>query len=66
MISISATEARKRLYPLLDDLADSHHPIQITGNRSSAVQDDSNVDALRIGRTKVGAGRACGRSGPWP
>jgi len=37
MNSITATEARKQLYSLLDDVADSHHPIQITGKRSSAV-----------------------------
>ena len=37
MYSITATEARKQLYSLLDDVADSHHPVQITGKRSSAV-----------------------------
>jgi prevent-host-death family protein len=37
MDSITATEARKQLYSLLDEVADSHHPIQITGKRSSAV-----------------------------
>ncbi len=37
MTSITATEARKQLYTLLDDVADSHHPVQITGKRSSAV-----------------------------
>jgi prevent-host-death family protein len=37
MTSITATEARKRLYGLLDDVADSHEPIQIAGKRSSAV-----------------------------
>jgi len=43
MTSITATEARKRLYSLLDDVAASHEPIEITGRRSSAVlvsQDD--------------------------
>jgi antitoxin YefM len=35
--SISATEARKQLYKLLDDVAQSHEPIQITGKRGSAV-----------------------------
>jgi antitoxin YefM len=35
--SISATEARKRLYSLLDDVAASHEPIEITGRRSNAV-----------------------------
>ena len=37
MTSISATEARKRLYSLLDDVAASHEPIEITGRRSNAV-----------------------------
>ena len=37
MTSITATEARKRLYTLLDDVADSHEPIQIAGKRHSAV-----------------------------
>jgi antitoxin YefM len=35
--AISATEARKRLYKRLDEVCDSHHPIEITGPRSSAV-----------------------------
>jgi antitoxin YefM len=35
--SMSATEARKRLYSLLDDVAASHEPIEITGRRSNAV-----------------------------
>lgn len=37
MTTISATEARKRLYKLIDDIADSHEPVQITGKRGSAV-----------------------------
>jgi len=35
--TISATEARKQLYKLLDHVAQSHEPIQITGKRGSAV-----------------------------
>jgi antitoxin YefM len=35
--AISATEARKRLYKLLDEVSGSHEPIEITGPRSSAV-----------------------------
>jgi antitoxin YefM len=35
--SITATEARKQLYKLLDDVAASHEPIEITGKRTSAV-----------------------------
>ena len=37
MTSISATEARKQLYKLLDDVSHSHEPVQITGKRGSAV-----------------------------
>ena len=37
MTAISATEARKRLYKLLDEVSNSHDPIEITGPRSSAV-----------------------------
>lgn len=37
MTTITATEARKLLYKLLDDVADSHEPIQISGKRASAV-----------------------------
>jgi len=37
MPSVTATEARKRLYSLLDDVAESHEPVQIAGKRHSAV-----------------------------
>ena len=37
MTTVTATEARKLLYKLLDDVADSHEPIQITGKRGNAV-----------------------------
>ncbi len=37
MTSLPVTQARSRLYQLLDDAADSHEPIQITGKRSNAV-----------------------------
>ena len=37
MTSISATEARKSLYKLVDDVASSHEPIRINGKRGSAV-----------------------------
>jgi antitoxin YefM len=35
--TISATEARKRLYALIDEVAESHEPVQITGKRGNAV-----------------------------
>jgi antitoxin YefM len=37
MASLTATEARKRLYTLVDDVAESHEAIQIVGKRNSAV-----------------------------
>jgi prevent-host-death family protein len=37
MTTITATEARKSLYKLLDEVSESHEPIQITGRRNRAV-----------------------------
>lgn len=37
MTSISATQARSKLYSLIDEANASHHPIQITGKRGNAV-----------------------------
>jgi prevent-host-death family protein len=37
MTTISATEARKTLYKLLDEVSESHEPVQITGRRRNAV-----------------------------
>lgn len=37
MTTITATEARKSLYRLLDRVSDTHEPVQITGKRSNAV-----------------------------
>ena len=37
MPTISATEARAKLYRLIDEAAASHEPIVITGKRGSAV-----------------------------
>ncbi len=37
MTHITASEARKTLYRLLDELAESHEPVQITGKRNAAV-----------------------------
>jgi antitoxin YefM len=37
MTSIPVTQARSKLYQLVDDAAASHEPIQITGKRSNAV-----------------------------
>ncbi len=37
MTMLTATEARKRLYTLLDNVAESHEAVQIAGKRHSAV-----------------------------
>ncbi len=37
MTSVSATEARKRLYALIDEVGQSHEPVQINGKRGNAV-----------------------------
>lgn len=37
MAGMTATEARTNLYRLIDEAADSHQPIVITGKRNNAV-----------------------------
>ena len=37
MTSMSASDARARLYSLLDEAAESHEPIRIQGKRHNAV-----------------------------
>jgi prevent-host-death family protein len=37
MTSIPVTQARSKLYQLVDDTAVSHEPVQITGKRNNAV-----------------------------
>jgi len=37
MTTITATEARRQLYGLIDSVADSHEPVQIAGKRHAAV-----------------------------
>lgn len=37
MTTVTASEARANLYRLIDDTANSHEPILITGKRSNAV-----------------------------
>lgn len=37
MTSLNATEARAKLYRLIDEVARSHEPIVITGRRANAV-----------------------------
>jgi prevent-host-death family protein len=46
MDTISASKAREKLYRLLDELAESREPVQITGKRNNAVlvsEDDWNA-----------------------
>ena len=52
MTTLTATEARKSLYGLLDDVAESHDAIQITGKRSSVIL--ISHDELRHERTNTG------------
>jgi prevent-host-death family protein len=37
MTSIPVTQARSKLYQLVDDASATHEPVQITGKRSNAV-----------------------------
>jgi antitoxin YefM len=37
MTILSASEARKRLFKLVDEVKDSHKPVQIVGKRNSAI-----------------------------
>jgi len=37
MTTLTASEARAKLYKLIDEAASSHQPIQITGKRANAV-----------------------------
>ena len=37
MATVTTTEARKDLYRLVDQVQDTHEPIQITGKRGNAV-----------------------------
>jgi antitoxin YefM len=37
MATFSASEARKRLYSLVDEVKETHEPVQIIGRRNSAI-----------------------------
>jgi antitoxin YefM len=37
MTTLSVSEARKRLYTLVDEVKETHEPVQIVGKRSSAI-----------------------------
>jgi len=37
MTTLTATEAREKLYRLIDEAAASHEPVLITGKRSNAI-----------------------------
>jgi antitoxin YefM len=50
MTTLSASEARKRLYNLVDEVKETHLPVQIVGKRSSAIL-VSEEDWRAIGET---------------
>jgi len=50
--NLSASEARRRLYNLVDEVKKTHKPVQIVGKRSSAVL-VSEEDCARIEETPV-------------
>ena len=53
---LNATEARSRLYKLIDQTASSHQPIIITGKRSNAVlisEEDWNSIAETLFLTSI-------------
>ena len=37
MKTLTATQARKEIYRLLDEASETHEPIQITGKRTNAI-----------------------------
>jgi antitoxin YefM len=37
MTTFSASEARKRLYNLVDEVKETHEPVQIVGRRNTAI-----------------------------
>lgn len=37
MTNMTATEARRQLYKLVDEVQDSHEPVRISGKRGNAV-----------------------------
>ncbi len=46
MTTLNATEARSKLYSLIDETTDTHEPVLITGKRGNAVlvsEDDWNA-----------------------
>ena len=53
---LNATEARSKLYKLIDETASSHQPIVITGKRSNAVlisEEDWNSIAETLFLTSI-------------
>ena len=53
---LNATEARSKLYKLIDETASSHQPIVITGKRSNAVlisEEDWNAIAETLFLTSI-------------
>ncbi len=56
MTTLNATEARSRLYSLIDETASTHQPIVITGKRGNAVllaEEDWNAIAETLSLLSV-------------
>ncbi|MDY6981130.1 type II toxin-antitoxin system Phd/YefM family antitoxin [Thiohalophilus sp.] len=66
MSNITATEARARLYSLIDEVAESHQPAVITGKRANAVlisEEDWNAIAETLHLLSVPGMRESIKSG---
>jgi PHD/YefM family antitoxin component YafN of YafNO toxin-antitoxin module len=70
MTTIRATEARAKLFKLLEHAAESHEPIQITGKRSNAIQETLYLLSIREMRESIRKGlktavEKCGEKAGW-
>lgn len=66
MTILNATEARTKLYSLIDEVADTHQPIVITGKRGNAVlvsEEDWNAISETLYLTSVPAMRTSIKEG---
>ena len=66
MTILNATEARSKLYSLIDEAADTHQPIVITGKRGNAVlvsEEDWNAIAETLHLLSVPGMRESIRNG---
>jgi antitoxin YefM len=66
MTTLSASEARKRLYALVDEVKQSHEPVQIVGKRSTAVlvsEEDWRASEETLHLTSIPGMRESSRKG---